>query len=52
MASTNPKNIPVDLKAGARIGTSDLAFPLVVDMSVLFAVFASLGILAPTLLAA
>jgi hypothetical protein len=52
MASTNSKNIPVDLKAGALIGTSDLTLPLVIGMSVLFALFASLGILLPTLLAA
>ncbi len=52
MAVTNAKNIPLELKAGALIGASDLALPAAVGFAALFALAASLGILLPTLLAA
>jgi len=51
MAITNAKNLPLDLKAGALIGASDLPVGAVVAVSVVFAVLGSLGILLPTLLA-
>ncbi|MGA1835919.1 GAP family protein [Herbiconiux sp. 11R-BC] len=51
MAVTNAKNIPLELKAGALIGASDLALPAAVGFAALFALAASLGILLPTLLA-
>lgn len=52
MAATNSKNLPVDLKAGALIGASDLALPLAICLGLLFALVASLGVLVPTVLAA
>jgi len=52
MATTNAKNIPLELKAGALIGATDLALPLALGVAALFALAASLGILLPTLLAA
>lgn len=52
MAVTNSKNIPLELKAGSLIGAHDLGVVLVIVLSALFAVYASLGILLPTLLAA
>lgn len=52
MAATNSKNIPIELKAGSLIGAHDLAGPLVVLLSALFAVVAGAGVLLPTLLAA
>lgn len=51
MAVTNAKNIPLELKAGALIGASDLGLPAALGFSALFAVAASLGILLPTVLA-
>jgi hypothetical protein len=51
MAVTNAKNIPLELKAGALIGASDLGIPASIGFSALFAVAASLGILLPTILA-
>lgn len=52
MAVTNSKNIPLELKAGALIGAHDLPALAVIGLSCLFALFAALGILIPTLLAA
>lgn len=51
MAVTNAKNIPLELKAGALIGASDLGIPIAIGLSALFAVVASFGILLPTILA-
>lgn len=52
MAATNSKNIPLELKAGAVIGAQDLAIPVVILLSLAFAVAAGLGVLLPTILAA
>ena len=51
MAVTNAKNIPLELKAGALIGASDLGVGGAIGFSALFALAASLGILFPTVLA-
>lgn len=52
MAATNSKNIPLELKAGSVIGAQDLAIPIVILLSLVFALAAGLGVLLPTLLAA
>ncbi|MBC9926776.1 MULTISPECIES: GAP family protein [unclassified Leucobacter] len=52
MAVTNSKNIPLELKAGSLIGAHDLGVLMVIALSAMFAIYASLGILLPTLLAA
>lgn len=52
MAATNSKNIPLELKAGSVIGAQDLAIPIVILLSLVFALAAGLGVLLPTILAA
>lgn len=52
MAATNSKNIPIELKAGSLIGAHDLAIPMVILLSLVFAVVAGAGVLLPTALAA
>ncbi|MBU4337110.1 MAG: GAP family protein [Actinobacteria bacterium] len=52
MALTNGKNIPLELKAGALIGSGGHGAATALAVAALFALGASLGILVPTLLAA
>lgn len=51
MGLTNAKNLPLELKAGALIGSNDLPIVAVLGLSLAFAFCAALGILVPTLLA-
>ncbi len=52
LGTVNLKNLPIEIAAGATIGTAGMEWPLVFIAVLVFAVIASLGVIVPTLIGA